>query len=71
MVADAAPLGYRDAVEFCRALPDLAGVVAVPIIGVLHRSDYAASTASLVRFAFCKRIDVLERAAAQLADLKR
>jgi N-succinyldiaminopimelate aminotransferase len=70
VVADAAPLGYGDAVEFCLALPDLAGVVAVPL-SAFCKDDYAASTASLVRFAFCKRIDVLERAAAQLAELKR
>ncbi|HEV7813309.1 MAG TPA: pyridoxal phosphate-dependent aminotransferase [Leifsonia sp.] len=70
VVADAAPLGYRDAVEFCLALPALAGVVAVPL-SAFCKDDYAASTASLVRFAFCKRIDVLERAAAQLAELKR
>ncbi|WP_431280228.1 pyridoxal phosphate-dependent aminotransferase [Leifsonia poae] len=70
VVADAAPLGYRDAVKFCLALPDLAGVVAVPL-SAFCKDDYADSTASLVRFAFCKRIDVLERAAAQLADIRR
>ncbi|MFF1573765.1 pyridoxal phosphate-dependent aminotransferase [Leifsonia sp. NPDC058292] len=70
VVADAAPLGFRSAAEFCRALPDLAGVVAVPL-SAFCRDDYAAQTASLVRFAFCKRVDVLERAAAQLADIRR
>ncbi len=68
VVADAAPLGHPDAAEFCRRLPELAGVVAVPL-AAFCREEYAASTASLVRFAFCKRIDVLERAAAQLAAL--
>ncbi|NNC11143.1 pyridoxal phosphate-dependent aminotransferase [Planctomonas sp. JC2975] len=69
VVADAAPLGYSDAVAFCRELPSLAGVVAVPITafcGPLLRAE----SASLVRFAFCKRVDVLERAAAQLARLR-
>lgn len=70
VVADAAPLGYDDAVTFCRELPRLAGVVAVPVSAFCTR-DYAASTASLVRFAFCKRVEVLERAAAQLAVLGR
>ncbi|MFF1877541.1 pyridoxal phosphate-dependent aminotransferase [Leifsonia sp. NPDC058230] len=69
VVADAAPLGYRNAVEFCKALPGLAGVVAVPL-SAFCKDDFAERTASLVRFAFCKRIDVLERAAAQLAELK-
>ncbi|POH59136.1 aminotransferase [Cryobacterium zongtaii] len=68
IVADAAPLGHPDAVEFCRALPDLAGVVGIPISAFClpeHRAQYA----SLVRFAFCKRVDVLEDAAARLARL--
>ncbi|MEY9854178.1 N-succinyldiaminopimelate aminotransferase [Leifsonia sp. EB41] len=68
VVADAAPLGYHDAVEFCRRLPELAGVVAVPL-SAFCRDDYARRTASLVRFAFCKRVEVLEEAAARLATL--
>jgi len=69
-VADAAPLGYTDAVAFCRELPHLAGVVAVPI-SAFCSPGAPAETASLVRFAFCKRVDVLSRAAAQLAELRR
>jgi N-succinyldiaminopimelate aminotransferase len=70
VVADAAPLGFDNAIEFCHRLPELAGVVAVPL-SAFCKDDYAAQTSSLVRFAFCKRIDVLERAAAQLADIRR
>ena len=70
VVADAAPLGYNDAVALCRELPDLAGVVAVPISAFCHE-ELAEEYASLVRFAFCKRVDVLELAAAQLARLGR
>ncbi len=69
VVADAAPLGHPDAVEFCRRLPELAGVVAVPL-AAFSRDDYAARTASLVRFAFCKRVEVLEEAARRLAVLR-
>jgi N-succinyldiaminopimelate aminotransferase len=69
VVADAAPLGFDNAIEFCHRLPELAGVVAVPL-SAFCKDDYAAQTSSLVRFAFCKRIDVLERAAAQLADIR-
>ena len=68
IVADAAALGHPDAVEFCRALPDLAGVVGIPITAFClpeHKAQYA----SLVRFAFCKRVDVLEEAASRLARL--
>lgn len=70
VVADAAPLGFPDAVRFCRELPALAGVVAVPL-SAFCTQEYGARTASLVRFAFCKRTEVLERAAAQLAELRR
>jgi N-succinyldiaminopimelate aminotransferase len=70
VVADAAPLGFPEGVELCRRLPELAGVVAVPL-GAFSRGEYAARTASLVRFAFCKRIDVLEEAARRLAALPR
>lgn len=68
VIADAAPLGVTDAAEFCRALPARAGVVAVPVTAFVrpeHRDGYG----SLLRFAFCKKVDVLERAAAQLAAL--
>ncbi|WP_374007064.1 aminotransferase class I/II-fold pyridoxal phosphate-dependent enzyme [Leifsonia sp. LS-T14] len=68
VVADAGPLGFPDAVDLCRALPELAGVVAVPL-GAFARDEYAARTASLVRFAFCKRADVLEEAAGRLASI--
>ncbi|WP_345764130.1 pyridoxal phosphate-dependent aminotransferase [Diaminobutyricibacter sp. McL0608] len=70
VIADAAPLGFTDAVDFCRQLPELAGVVAIPL-SAFCRGDYAVSRASLVRFAFCKRVDVLERAAAQLTGLRQ
>jgi N-succinyldiaminopimelate aminotransferase len=70
VIADAAPLGFPDADEACRRLPELAGVVGIPVTAFVrpeHRVDYG----SLIRFAFCKKTDVLERAAAQLADLRR
>lgn len=68
VIADAAPLGVTDAAEFCRALPALAGVVAVPVSAFVH-PDRREGFESLVRFAFCKKVDLLERAAAQLASL--
>ena len=70
VVADAAPFGVDDGAAFCRSLPDLAGVVAVPIsafVSDANKDDYR----SLVRFAFCKRVDVLEQASVQLARLGR
>ena len=70
IVADGTGLGFEDADEACRKLPELAGVVAVPLTAFVlpeHRADYAP----LIRFAFCKKTEVLERASAQLAELKR
>jgi N-succinyldiaminopimelate aminotransferase len=68
VIADAAPLGHPDAVELCRLLPELAGVVAIPLTAFVRperRPDYA----SLVRFAFCKRREVLAEAAVRLSQL--
>ena len=69
VVADAAPLGVTDSAEFCRALPALAGVVGVPVTAFVH-PDRRAGYRSLVRFAFCKKVELLERASAQLAGLR-
>jgi N-succinyldiaminopimelate aminotransferase len=68
VVADAAPLGFPDARELCLRLPGLVGVVGVPLSAFCH-PPLADEHASLVRFAFCKRIDVLEEAASRLATL--
>ncbi len=67
VVADAAALGATDALEFCHWLPEAAGVVGVPV-SVFHDDPDAART--LVRFAFCKRDDVLTEAVARLARLR-
>ena len=67
VIADAAPLGAVDALEFCRELPHRCGVVGVPV-SVFHDDVDAART--LVRFAFCKRDEVLTEAAARLATLR-
>jgi N-succinyldiaminopimelate aminotransferase len=69
VVADAAPLGHDDAVAFCRELPDLIGVVAIPLTAFVepdHREPYR----SLVRFAFCKREEVLNEAVARVSKLR-
>lgn len=68
VIADAAPLGFDDGVELCRRLPDLVGVAAVPVSVFC---DDKAATRSLVRFAFCKRDEVLADAVERLATLSR
>lgn len=69
VVADPTPLGFPDAVEFCRMLPERAGVVAIPLTAFVM-PDHAATYRPLVRFAFCKRDEVLEDALRRLGDLK-
>ncbi|WP_201615165.1 pyridoxal phosphate-dependent aminotransferase [Gulosibacter hominis] len=65
-VADAAPLGVTDAAQLCRELPERIGVAAVPL-SAFYRD--AAGAKSLVRFAFCKRPEVLHEAATRLRQL--
>jgi N-succinyldiaminopimelate aminotransferase len=67
VVADAAALGATDALTFCRELPARAGVVGVPVSVFC---DDKKATASLVRFAFCKRDDILLEAVERLAALR-
>ncbi|WP_262406230.1 aminotransferase class I/II-fold pyridoxal phosphate-dependent enzyme [Protaetiibacter sp. SSC-01] len=66
VIADAAPLGVDDAEQLCRRLPELAGVVGIPLTAFVH-PDRRAPYRSLVRFAFCKRVEVLREAAERLA----
>jgi N-succinyldiaminopimelate aminotransferase len=70
IVADAAPLGFPDAGAFCRQLPALAGVVAVPVTAFVHE-QHRDCYASLVRFAYCKKLESLEAASAKLLALAR
>jgi N-succinyldiaminopimelate aminotransferase len=69
IIADASPLGYANAADLCRRLPSLVGVVGVPVSAFV-RDDHAAGYASLVRFAYCKKSESLQRASEQLAGLR-
>jgi N-succinyldiaminopimelate aminotransferase len=64
--ADVRGLGFDDGIEFCRALPGRAGVVAVPVQVFV---DDPQPWRHLVRFAFCKRDEVLDEAIARLRRL--
>ncbi len=63
VTTDVRRLGYTDGVEFCRDLPERAGVVAIP-----HQVFYDDVEAGrpLVRWAFCKRPEVLTEALGRL-----
>ncbi|MFC3573689.1 pyridoxal phosphate-dependent aminotransferase [Streptomyces yaanensis] len=66
ITTDIRPLGESDGFAFCRALPERAGVVAIPN-AVFY--DHREAGAPFVRFAFCKRTEVLEEAAQRLKAL--
>lgn len=63
ITTDIRPLGETDGFAFCRALPERAGVVAIPN-AVFY--DHRDAGAPFVRFAFCKRTEVLTDAAERL-----
>ncbi|QIY97299.1 pyridoxal phosphate-dependent aminotransferase [Streptomyces sp. S1D4-11] len=63
ITTDIRPLGESDGFAFCRALPERAGVVAIPN-AVFY--DHREAGAPFVRFAFCKRTEVLVDAAERL-----
>ncbi|HEY3841687.1 MAG TPA: aminotransferase class I/II-fold pyridoxal phosphate-dependent enzyme [Acidimicrobiales bacterium] len=55
------------ALEFCRALPERCGVVAIPS-SVFYDPDDPGAGRTLVRWAFCKRDAVLEEALSRLTS---
>ena len=66
VTADVGPLGYDDGMDFCRDLPGRCGVVAVPT-RVFYDDQEAGR--SIVRFAYCKRLEVLHEAIERLSRL--
>ncbi len=67
VTTDIRPFGETDGRAFCLALPERCGVVAVPSV-VFY--DDKAEGSPLVRFAFCKRTEVLDDAVGRLAALR-
>jgi len=68
IVADAAPIGIDDADRAARRLAEEIGVVGIPVTALVapeHRERYG----SLMRFAFCKRTEVLETAVGRLREI--
>lgn len=64
---DVRPLGFDDGAELCRALPERIGVAAIP---VQVFCDTPETAKHLVRFAFCKRDEVLDEALRRLHKLQ-
>ncbi|ETT26067.1 MULTISPECIES: pyridoxal phosphate-dependent aminotransferase [Rhodococcus] len=65
--ADITPFGATDGVAFCRTLPERIGVAAVPVSAFV---DDPQQWNHLVRFAFCKRDDVLLEGVRRLRSLR-
>jgi N-succinyldiaminopimelate aminotransferase len=63
--ADVRPLGFADGLEFCRTLHERANVVAIPAQAFYDSGEGDP----YVRFAFCKRDEVIDDAVARLARL--
>lgn len=66
VTTDIRPLGEQDGLAFCRSLPERCGVVAVP--NVVFYDDKVAG-GPLVRWACCKRPEVLDEAVTRLKAL--
>lgn len=65
--ADVRPLGYSDATELAWQLPERIGVVAVPVSVF---TDHPDGWKHLLRFAFCKRDEVLDEGISRLHKLR-
>lgn len=64
VTVDVRSVGFEgDAMDFCRALPELAGVVAVPASAFYMNAEHGSS---YVRFACCKQLPVIDAAVDQL-----
>jgi N-succinyldiaminopimelate aminotransferase len=64
---DVSSLGWASGRDFCRALPERAGVVAIPMEVFYDAPDAAGSGRHLVRWAFCKQEAVIDEAVHRLA----
>ena len=63
---DIRPLGFEDGLELTRRLPELAGVVAIPTQVFYDRPERGRH---FVRFAFCKKEEVIDEAVSRLKRL--
>ena len=69
LTADPGPLGVTDAAAWCLELPEKVGVAAVPFAP--FTDAFTDDWSHLVRFAFCKRPEVLAEAGRRLRALAR
>jgi hypothetical protein len=67
-IIDIRTLGDEDGADFCRRLPERCGVIAVPA-SVFYEDTETGRF--LVRFAFCKKLEVIDEAVRRLLSLRR
>ncbi len=70
IMAGIAPLGFTDDVEFCRYLARDIGVAAIPP-SAFYSEEHKALGRGYARFAFCKKMETLAKAAERLARLRQ
>ncbi|OIH83666.1 aminotransferase [Arthrobacter sp. UCD-GKA] len=68
IVADVAPLGFDNALELARQMPQRIGVAGIPLSVFCHEEG-AKRTRTLMRFAFCKKPELLIEASRRLSQL--
>jgi len=66
--ADVSGLGWKDGLSFCLALPERAGVVAIPSQVFYDDPDSPGAGRHLVRWAFCKEPEMIEEGLRRLHD---
>ena len=67
ITTDISEMGLGDGVALCRLMPELCGVVAIPNVAFYANKHEGRN---LVRFAFCKRDEVLDDASQRLLRLR-
>jgi N-succinyldiaminopimelate aminotransferase len=70
IMADFSTLGHADDVAFCRWLTTEVGVAAIPP-SAFYSDEHKHLARRYARFAFCKKMETLEKAAERLKQLKK
>jgi N-succinyldiaminopimelate aminotransferase len=65
LMTDVRPLGYASGEQFCADLPHRAGVVAIPVSALCDTPDLGQPW---VRWAFCKRPEILKEAVSRITE---
>jgi N-succinyldiaminopimelate aminotransferase len=67
VIADARPIGFDDGEALALALPDAAGVVAIPLSPFVS-AEHAGLVEGMLRFAFCRGDETIDAGGSRLAE---